>query len=73
MTSPVNPGAVVWSGDNPGIYLKDASGAWQTLSVFSGSSPHLMGRAPAHWSSGTRSRQRDGQRPGTSVCLTMSR
>ena len=34
MTSPVNPGKVVWSGDNPGIYLKDASGAWQTLSVF---------------------------------------
>jgi hypothetical protein len=34
MTSPVNPGTVVWSGDNPGIYLKDASGAWQTLSVF---------------------------------------
>jgi hypothetical protein len=34
MTSPVNPGTVVWSGDNPGIYLKDANGAWQTLSVF---------------------------------------
>ena len=34
MTSPVNPGAVVWSGDNPGIYLKDAQGNWQSLSVY---------------------------------------
>jgi len=34
MTSPVNPGTVVWSGDNPGIYLKDAQGNWQSLSVY---------------------------------------
>lgn len=34
MTSPVIPGKVVWSGDNPGIYLKDAQGNWQTLAVY---------------------------------------
>src|SRR5947209_9599014 len=33
MTSPVNPGKVEWSGENPGIYLKDASGAWTALAV----------------------------------------
>lgn len=33
MTSPVNPGKVEWSGENPGIYLKDAEGRWQTLAV----------------------------------------
>jgi hypothetical protein len=45
MTSPVNPGQVVWSGDNPGIYLKDASGAWQSLSVYFRvvASPHGSG------------------------------
>ncbi|MBC7608649.1 MAG: hypothetical protein H7228_03590 [Polaromonas sp.] len=32
--NPVNPGKVIWSGENPGIYLKDASGAWQSLSVY---------------------------------------
>jgi hypothetical protein len=34
VASPVNPGKVEWSGENPGIYLKDAEGHWQTLSVF---------------------------------------
>lgn len=34
MTNPVNPGRVVWSGDNPGIYLKDDQDRWQTLSVY---------------------------------------
>ena len=34
MASPVNPGKVEWSGENPGIYLKDDAGNWQTLSVF---------------------------------------
>ena len=34
MDSPVNRGTVEWSGENPGIYLKDPVGAWQTLSVF---------------------------------------
>lgn len=34
MTSPVNPGAVEWSGDNPGIYLKDATGNWTALAVY---------------------------------------
>src|SRR5690606_12810194 len=34
MKSPVNPGRVEWSGENPGIYLKDASGNWQALAVF---------------------------------------
>lgn len=34
MASPVNPGKVEWSGENPGIYLKDAEGLWQALSVY---------------------------------------
>lgn len=34
MNSPVNPGHVEWSGENPGIYLKDESGAWQALAVY---------------------------------------
>ena len=24
MASPIHPGAVAWTGENPGIYLKDA-------------------------------------------------
>ncbi|HLX29071.1 MAG TPA: hypothetical protein VKV24_11380 [Casimicrobiaceae bacterium] len=34
MASPVNPGKVEWSGENPGIYLKDENGAWQALAVY---------------------------------------
>jgi hypothetical protein len=34
MVSPVNPGKVDWSGDNPGIYLKDDEDNWKTLAVF---------------------------------------
>lgn len=34
MNSPVNSGHVEWSGENPGIYLKDDSGAWQALAVY---------------------------------------
>ena len=34
MVSPVNPGKVEWSGENPGIYLKDDEGNWKTLAVF---------------------------------------
>jgi hypothetical protein len=34
MTSPLNPGKVEWSGENPGIYLKDDKGAWQALAVY---------------------------------------
>ena len=34
MPSPVNPGKVEWSGENPGIYLKDEQGAWQALAVY---------------------------------------
>lgn len=33
MTSPVIPGRVVWSGDNPGIYLKDDQDRWQALAL----------------------------------------
>lgn len=46
MLSPVNPGRVVWSGDNPGIYLKDAAGQWQTLAVHFRvvTSPHGSGQ-----------------------------
>lgn len=33
MASPVNAGKVEWSGENPGIYLKDPEGRWQTLAV----------------------------------------
>ncbi len=32
MTSPVNPGEVEWSGENPGIYLKDAAKRWWAAS-----------------------------------------
>ncbi|MEM7171705.1 MAG: hypothetical protein AAF530_16155 [Pseudomonadota bacterium] len=45
---PVNPGRVEWSGDNPGIYLKDsADGDWTSLAVcFRVTlSPHGRGRA----------------------------
>ena len=34
MESPVNRGTVEWSGENPGIYLKNAEGAWQALAVY---------------------------------------
>jgi hypothetical protein len=45
MTSPVNAGNVEWSGENPGIYLKDAQGAWQALAVYFRvvTSPHGRG------------------------------
>jgi hypothetical protein len=45
---PVNPGAVEWSGDNPGIYLKtDPAGAYVTLALFFRVvlSPHGRGTA----------------------------
>ncbi|MES2977346.1 MAG: hypothetical protein V4731_02905 [Pseudomonadota bacterium] len=32
--NPVNPGQVVWAGENPGIYLKDAEGNWQALALY---------------------------------------
>ena len=33
--SPINPGKVEWSGENPGIYLRDEpEGPWITLAVF---------------------------------------
>lgn len=33
--NPRNPGKVEWSGDNPGIYLKeDADGDWSSLGIF---------------------------------------
>lgn len=35
MISPIHPGAVAWSGENPGIYLKeDAAGPWSGLTCF---------------------------------------
>ncbi len=45
MVSPVNPGKVEWSGENPGIYLKDAEGRWQSLAVYFRvvTSPHGVG------------------------------
>jgi len=45
MVSPVNPGMVEWSGENPGIYLKDDQGAWQALAVYFRvvTSPYGMG------------------------------
>lgn len=45
MGSPVNPGKVEWSGENPGIYLKDEQGAWQALAVYFRvvTSPHGAG------------------------------
>ena len=50
MVSPVNPGKVEWSGENPGIYLKDDEGNWTTLAVFSRSSRRRWGQARAYWS-----------------------
>lgn len=44
--SPIHPGAVSWSGDNPGIYLKDSQdGPWTGLATFFRIvySPHGMG------------------------------
>jgi hypothetical protein len=45
MVSPVNPGSVEWSGENPGIYLKNEQGAWQSLAVYFRvvASPHGVG------------------------------
>lgn len=46
-TSPVNPNRVEWSGENPGIYLKDTEdGPWLTLALFFRvtTSPHGSGR-----------------------------
>ena len=45
MTSPVIPGSVVWSGDNPGIYLQNDNGEWQSLAVYFRvvTSPHGSG------------------------------
>jgi hypothetical protein len=35
MSTPVRPGAVEWTGDNPFIYLKtDPAGEWSTLALF---------------------------------------
>lgn len=47
MTSPINPGRVAWTGDNPGIYLKeDPQGPWTSLATFFriDYSPFGMGR-----------------------------
>jgi len=46
MSNPVNPGIVEWSGENPGIYLKDhEQGEWLALAVFFrvATSPHGRG------------------------------
>ena len=35
MASPIHPGAVAWTGENPGIYLKDSQdGPWTGLMTF---------------------------------------
>lgn len=35
MNSPINPGAVSWTGENPGIYLKETpEGPWTGLATF---------------------------------------
>lgn len=34
LASPRLAGHVAWSGDNPGIYLQDGQGRWQTLAVY---------------------------------------
>ena len=46
--TPVNPGKVEWSGDNPGIYLKETvNGDWRRLGVYFNIvlSPHGRGKA----------------------------
>ena len=45
-TSPIHPGRVDWTGENPGIYLKDhQDGPWASLATFFRicHSPHGMG------------------------------
>ena len=47
MTSPIHPGEVAWTGENPGIYLKETQdGPWTGLVTFFRIlwSPHGMGR-----------------------------
>ena len=35
MSNPVHPGTVAWTGDNPGIYLKeDPNGGWTSLATY---------------------------------------
>ncbi len=46
MASPIHPGPVAWTGENPGIYLKDTQdGPWTGLATFFRIvySPHGMG------------------------------
>ncbi|MFT4066356.1 hypothetical protein [Paraburkholderia sp.] len=47
MNQPVHPGTVAWTGDNPGIYLKETDdGEWTSLAAYYriNYSPHGMGK-----------------------------
>lgn len=47
MSSPIHPGVVAWTGDNPGIYLKEQiNGPWTGLATYFNIqfSPHGRGR-----------------------------
>ena len=53
--SPIHPGKVDWTGDNPGIYLKDhQDGTWTSLATFFRIfySPHGMGHGVPSITSG---------------------
>ncbi len=67
---PINPGMVEWSGENPGMYLKEsADGPFVTLITFFRVvlSPHGRGHAVFLF----QDPQGDGRTPGKSnVCLT---
>ena len=34
LSMPITPGTVDWTGENPGILLKDASGAFTAMALF---------------------------------------
>ena len=69
MASPVNRGTVEWSGENPGIYLKDADGAWQALAVFFKVVTSPFGRGSGR-NRPRRTGERDGISGGPQLCLS---
>ena len=72
MISPINPGKVEWTGDNPGIYLKDKNnpdGPWISLALFFNIviSPHGAGRGIVVLANPTAA---EGYPKAKNICLT---
>ena len=68
--TPVNPGRVEWSGENPGIYLRDTpDGDWVTLGIFFRIvlSPHGRGQTMIVLDEPDESK---GYPEATNICLT---